>query len=375
MPLHSSSRSPRLLALIALLSPLGASRAQAAPPRAASTPTLPAPQVTLDVEPSGAPASPLWTLRVKNTGSVPLRLVTDPRLLRLELPPAAAAGPRAPKVVVCALPDAARPFGDGDARVLAPGKTYTERFDIRTLCFGEEAARALGAASHISATYGFSGKTLAPPFVVGPLDDGAAPALASARQIAMAARPLAQPTQAPQPASPAAPASPPTAPAAAATTPTTEVPPPRLVVTQTRRVDTDSAGAATLTVTLKNTSSRSVTLAFRPSSLALRVLTPSGGVVLCAPAGLTSVSRELVTTLGAGRSASQTVVLGRVCPPDTFAERGVYEIAASVDNRRTVVAAGTMATFVGVVAAPEPTLLRVRSGRTPLVPGMRATFD
>ena len=112
-------------------------------------------------------------MRVKNTDAAPLRLVTDPRLLRITLPPAPSTDPKqkkAPKPVVCSVPASARPQGDGDARVLAAGKTYTQKFDVRTLCFSDEATRALDAATRFSAAYGFESKSLSAPFVVGPLD-------------------------------------------------------------------------------------------------------------------------------------------------------------------------------------------------------------
>lgn len=359
-------RAPRgALALVAaLVTALAATPAHAAKPAAA--PALPAPQITLDVEPSASASDPLWTLRVKNTGALPLRLVTDPRLLRLELPPSAPAAPSTargkpakPRAVVCALPTDGRPAGDGDAQVLAPGKTYVQRFDVRTLCFGEEAERALAVSPTFTATYGFPERGLTAPFVVGPLDDGKPPTLANAKGIAMGPRPLKQAAAAPIPPS----STPPVAPLE-----------PRLTASQTRAFDARGADAVTLTVTLKNESSRAVPLAFRPSSLVLRITTPSGATASCGPAGPTGLAREFVTYLPPGRSASQSLVLGRACPSDAFDERGIYEIRASVDNRGITVSGG-LDTFVGVVESPRPTLLRLRAGDPVPTPALRATFE
>jgi hypothetical protein len=351
----------------------GKAPAAAAAGKAPPAPALPAPQVTLDVEPSGSAADPVWTLRVKNAGATPLRLVTDPRLLRLELPPTASAAPATargkaakPRVVVCALPADGRPSGDGDALVLAPGKTYAQRFDVRTLCFGDEAERALAASVTFSATYGFPDRGLAPPFVVGPLDTGAPPTQASAKVISMASRSL---KQAAPPTAPTAPTAPTTS-----TASTAAALAPRLTATQTRWLDARSADAATITVTIKNESSRTVALAFRPSSIALFVTTPSGATARCGPAGATGLARELVTFLRPGRSASQSVVLGRVCPWDAFDERGVYEIRASVDNRGTTVA-GDLDTFAGIVDSPSPTQLRQRAGSPPPTPTLRPVLE
>jgi hypothetical protein len=350
-----------------------AGRAQASKPPVA--PALPPPDVALDLEP--AAKGHLWTLRVKNKGSVPLRVVTDPRLVKITFPPveaAASAGKskKAPKAIGCVLPDDSRPWGDGEARVLLPGKTYAQRFDVRTLCFGEAAATALETATHFSASYGFPVPrgALVAPFVVGPVD-GLEPSIANAKEIALADHELTHPSP------PAAPTSTSTSPPQTDTRkPSDELPQPKLTLTQTARVDSGSAENAQITLTLKNESSRAVTLAFRPQTVAFEVVSPSGRRTTCGTPGMTGIGRELLTTLGKDRQSALTLAIGRICPDGTFDERGLYAIGAKVDTRRTSVSGGeSLSLYSGAVTADKPTWLRVRVGRAPFAPELRATID
>lgn len=342
-------------------------------------PSLPPPEVALEVLP--AANGPHWTLRVKNTGSVPLRLVTDPRLLRITLPsaPALAAtkGKKPAKSIICALPASSRPQGDGDARVIAPGKGYTQKLDVRTLCFSEEASRALETATRFSASYGFESKSLVAPFVVGPLDPTEAtptPTHANAKDIAMAERDLGAHSLAPAAAPVTPPASPSTKPPGDSPSNDGAIAPPRLTLSQTTRIDADSADFASLSITLKNESSRAVSLAFRPITLALDIVSPSGRRSTCNVPGQTALARDLVTTVGPDRATSQSIVLGRFCTDGTFDERGIYTVLAHVDTRRTLVP-GAGSLFYGDVVSKTPTLVRVRSGLTPLVPELKPSFD
>lgn len=347
-------------------------------PKKPEAPTLPAPKVTLDVE---IPAQgTLATMRLKNTGEAPLRVVTDVRLLRITVPAPKPEGPlprgkKPPTSVECAIPAQDRPKGDGDAKVLGPGKTYVQRFDLRALCFSAEATRALAAATRISAAYGFEGKGLEAPFAVGPLDPTDAepkPTLANAKEVRMAERDLGAHTS--LEASPAAPSTsahpePPRAddPAAPA--------PPRMTLGTTPRIDTNDELSAGLTVTLKNESSRGVPLAFRTTALVVDVTSPSGQRSTCSVPGLTSLGRDLVPVVGAGRASSLSVVIGRFCPAGTFDERGVYTLSSRIDTRKTTVTAPYPGLFSGVVVASSPTLLRMRAGSAPLAQELRPLIE
>jgi len=352
-------------------------------PKKPAPPALPAPSVALELE---APAQgPVFTMRLKNNGPAPLRVVTDPRLLRVTLPPNAAVAPaakgkKAPKPTVCALPAANRPSGDGDARVLPPGKTYVQKLDIRTLCFSADATAALESATRISAAYGFESKSLLPPFVVSPLDPTEAeptPTLASAKDVQMAERDLGAHSLTPKPApatstSPTAPAS---TPAPAGLPHDADIGLPRLTLVSTPRLDADDAEYATLTATLKNESSRAVSLALRPFVLVLDVTSPSGKTAQCSVAGNTALSRDLLATLGPGRAASLSVALGRFCNQGTFDERGIYSVLAHIDTRKTAVSGRSDGIFSGEIAATAPTLVRVRTGALPPVADWKPKID
>lgn len=334
-------------------------------------PVLPAPSVALDLE---APAQgPLFTMSLKNTGTVPLRVVTDVRLLRLTLPPLPGPvpkGKKAPKPIVCAVPTANRPQGDGDARVLPPGKTYVQKFDVRTLCFSADASAALDAATRISAAYGFDSKSLLPPFVVSPLDPTESeptPTIASAKDVQMAEKDLAAHAVVPKVA--------PVTPSQSGTPRDADIGLPRLSLTATARIDTDSADAATLTATLKNASSRAVSLALRPFVLVLDVTSPSGRTATCNVAGNTALSRDLLATIGPGRAASLSVALGRFCNKGTFDERGIYAVLAHIDTRKTDISGRTDGIFLGEIAAATPSLVRVRAGTVPIVNALKPRID
>ncbi len=350
-------------------------------PKPPAAPALPPPDVALDLEP--AAKGNLWTLRVKNKGSVPLRVVTDPRLVKITFPPAespaAGKSKKPPKPVTCVLPDDARPWGDGEARVLLPGKTYAQKFDVRMLCFGEAAALALETATHFSASYGFPVPrgALVPPFVVGPVD-GLEPSIANAKEISLGDHELSHPgASQPSAAQPTSSTTPATGSAKNDPgKPSDELPPPKLTLTQTARVDSGSAENAQITVNLKNESSRAVTLAFRPQTVSFEVTSPSGRRTTCGTPGMTGIGRELLTTLGKDRQSALTLAIGRICPDGTFDERGLYSIGAKVDTRRTTVSGGeSLSLYSGAVSADKPTWLRVRTGRAPAVTDLRPTFD
>jgi hypothetical protein len=387
-PCYLSGMRPLRFALLlaALVAPALAPRpaladppAKAPPkPKKPEAPALPAPQVTLDVE---LPAQgTLATMRLKNTGEAPLRVVTDARLLRITVPAPKPEGPlprgKKPETTVqCAVPAQDRPKGDGEAKVLGPGKTYVQRFDLRTLCFSEQATRALAAATRISAAYGFEGKGLEAPFAVGPVDPTDAeskPAIANAKEVRMAERDLGAHTSL-EPAK--APTSAPGTAADPRADDASAPAPPRLSLAATPRIDTNDELSASLSVTLKNESSRGVALAFRTTALVVDVLSPSGQRSTCSVPGLTSLGRDLVPVVGAGRASSLAVVIGRFCPAGTFDERGVYTLTSRIDTRKTTVTAPFPGLFSGVVVATAPTLLRMRAGAPPRTPELRPVIE
>ncbi len=398
-------RAPLLaLSLGALSSP-----SAAAPPRAGAAAPLPSPRITLEITPGEADAP--WSLRVKNEGEVPLRLVADPRLLRLTItPPKTELSPRKKpeKPFVCALPEDARPTNDiVGARVLGPGKSFSQRFDVRFFCFGAAAEAALARGGQVVATYGFvsNARKITGPYAVGPID-GLEPALASMK--AIEARPLTLPPHAagapvpapapsstpptaspapssatsPTPTSVTSPAPPSTAtpPPATSPAPSSEaaqegaLPPPQLVLTSTPTVDVAEASGAMVPVSLRNASSRPVTLFFRPSTLGFDATSPSGGQARCSLAIAPPAIRELFSTVPPRGAIGDALALDQLCPGGFFAERGIYTLRAHLDTRR-VPADPRLGAFQGDVLAGAPTLVRVRTGRAPSLEALKPSFD
>jgi len=164
-----------------------------APHAVAATP-LPSPKAALTVSTVSAKR---WTMRVENTGDVPVRIVADPYLLSLEIMvPAGGDGSskKAAKAhtVRCSLPADMRPSSDTSrGLVLPPGTAYSESFDPRMYCFGARESAGLVRGARVIAHYGFSaphgakkkGAALPPPFVVSPIASAEHPNQASAAPV------------------------------------------------------------------------------------------------------------------------------------------------------------------------------------------------
>lgn len=308
---------------------------------------LPAPDVTLAVEPTSATG---WVLTVKNAGNVPVRLAADARLLRLFVtPPAASAStkgkPPAPKTIECVLPSSMRE--EGRTLVLAPGARYSEAFDPRLFCLDTKVA----PGASVAARFGFpakpGAKVLEAPFVVAPLTPG----LASVKELAASAWVLPEPS---------------TSPSASASS-----------VAKPYQPLTASAGAphsvadgstADLTIRVKNTSTAAVTVYARPQLVDARVLTPRGYPVHCGgPISQPAPISDFVTTLGVGQEWSATVPLGKLCPAHTFDVPGLYlvvPILRAPPISKTV-AGGAKNVFAGDVVSSTPQLLRIETGKKP----------
>lgn len=124
-----TSPSMCALAILATATASVAAPAKTAPPE--PSPALPAPQVTLKVTP-GAGGAP-WRLQIENKGEGPVRIPADPRLLVIDLTPAATseeiadtkknakkkdAAPPDPRR--CVLPDDTRPTSDETQELIIP---------------------------------------------------------------------------------------------------------------------------------------------------------------------------------------------------------------------------------------------------------------
>lgn len=306
---------------------------------------LPAPEVSLAVDPAGATG---WVLTVKNGGSVPVRLAADARLLRLFVtPPVASASGKAkvptPKAVECVLPSSMRE--EGRTLVLGPGARYTEAFDPRLFCLDTKVAPGSSVAARLGFPAKPGAKVLDAPFVLTPLTPG----LASVKELAAPTWVVPDPSASGNASATPKPYQPLSARAGAA----------RSVADVT---------TADVTIHVKNTSGASVTVYARPQLVDARVITPRGYPVTCTgPLAQPAPIADFVTTLGAGQEWSATVPLAGLCPAHTFDVPGLYLVvpvlrAPAISKS---VAGGAKNVFAGEVAAATPQLVRIETGKKP----------
>ncbi len=330
-------------------------RASAAPPSPSSAPP---PRLALTVT-GEAPDRP-WTLRVENLDDVPVRLVADARLLILEVTPEGAE-----HSIRCALPSDMRPGGDDErGLILPPRRAYAETFDPRLYCFGTREAAALIAGANVVAHLGWMprGKRTKPPYVAAPIE-GVEPERAPLMEIISDARHLPAPP----------PPSPVEAGGAPRVAPEGDVAP-KLLLSGPHRVDVGTPVDVALPITLTNQGPRSVTLLFRPETLAFDVIGPTGSTPCKWAVSATSPIRELFTTVPPHGSASVAVSLSALCEAATFESPGIYSATPRLDTRHASGQSINLRTFDAELASPEPTLIRVRAARVPL-PRARPTLE
>jgi hypothetical protein len=318
-------------------------------PAAPPAPEYPAPSVTLAIEAPSPEAA--WTMRVTNTGAVPLHLTADAHLLSFDV-----TAPGAKRAVHCELPRVMRPDDEDTSRALVvpPGRSYAEKLDPRLFCFGARDGAALVPDAKVVAHLGSPAKGhLGPPYVVEPIE-GLEPRVAAAKEIVSEAA-----TIGPVPAASA----------------TAEAAPRPLAIHTPAYVDTDDARDLALEVDLKNQTARSVTFLLRPETLTFDVTGPSGvGVtdpsptVRCAPHGDPNTSvRDAFTTVRAEGRTALTVMLAVLCPEHTFDHAGLYAVRAKLDTRHASGRQVGLQTLDAEVPADAVTRVRVRIpiGRPP----------
>lgn len=358
-------------------------------PKAKEPPAPPPPARMWLIAPSaGSP----WTLRIDNEGDRPMRIAADVRLLQLEIERGSAAKRRRRKPVRCKAPASMRPksFPEKRALLLPPGHSYIQHFDPHLLCFGKDAT-ALAGGALVRARLGWdpppkwSRKPPSAPFIVESTDDPAA--FAPARQLT--APPIILSYALPRPDAEAIPPDSPPARPGKSRTPASAPPPkekpapprdkpaapppappvvdanaPRLELTSGRWSDASSPRKITIKVTAKNAGKRPMTVALRPRMLEFRIKGPSGRVVCDASPATDSVPRDLFRTLKPGAHTSFRVLLRELCPDTAFKREGLYRIKAVLHANESG-AAYDLDAYTAVVAAEDPTLLRLRSAPEP----------
>jgi hypothetical protein len=308
-------------------------KAPAAPP---ATPPPP-PPVKLSLEIPSTVG--LWTMHLTNEGDVPVIVVADARLLRLEVTARGAARAR-----TCDLPADMRPQDDLQrALVLAPEHEYVERFDPRLYCLQGADLEALAPTSIVVARLGWPGAGSSPPLEIAAVD-GVKPDIAPRKNIE--SEPVSIPDEIDASSEPAH----------------RSADAPKLLLSAARAVDAESPNALEIPVTLVNEGSRAIVVRFRPETIGFDVIGP-GGAQRCAwPALPAAPLPSLFTTLAPRASTTLELELAAYCPTRTFDQNGLFLVRPLLDTRAASGAHIGVRAFEGVVAAKAPTLVRLHRG-------------
>lgn len=303
-----------------------------------AAPALPAPDVKLRVEPH---ANKPWRVEVVNSGSTPLRIVADARLLRLtiEPPPSTAPlkkGQKPPAPTECALPGSMR--SNERTLTLAAGAKWAEDIDPRLYCLDRIDKLVDGAI--LTARLGWAppktGK-LAAPFAVVPESAD----VASAKEIAAPSIVLDADMYAVKPNGGLGP----------------------VVASPGGARSVGSGKDATAAIVLRNIGAESHTLYARPQLVDAFVLNPRGQLVACKGAPvLPAPIMDFVTKLAPNGVWQASVPLDNLCPADTFDRPGLYLVTPTIHLPPMPQVQNEVS---GDVSADRPQLLRVETGSKP----------
>ncbi|HEY1955472.1 MAG TPA: hypothetical protein VGH28_07665 [Polyangiaceae bacterium] len=322
---------------------LGAAKpaAKKAPP----PPTQPPPQVSLTL------VAPIpdrgWTVTLSNTGTDPVRIVADPRLVSFDVTSAG-------HDVHCALPADMRPSTDTvDTLAVPPGRSWSARIDPTLYCFAGTAAAALVPGATVTATFGFSPAGNSPPYALTPIggDGGVGPARqVTAPVVTLAAAQTLADAGAPQTAADSA-------------APPSNRYPVHVKIALPARLDTWRAFEQNVTVTITNDTDRTIRTLIAAPTLGFVIQTPEGHVYHCGADTPATAIAELVTTLRPHGRTAQSVDIGAVC--GTFLRQpGLYRVRPRLDTRQTTPPPGPGEFWNGQTVG-DPMLLRIRAGEDP----------
>src|SRR5580700_709936 len=318
------------------LAPASAGAAAGPAPKARRSATVPAPPpapspVKLSLEIPSTVG--LWTMHVSNEGTVPVIVVADARLLRLEVTARGAA--RARK---CELPADMRPQDDLQRPlVLAPQHEYVERFDPRLYCLLGADLDALAPMSIVVARLGWPGVGSSPPLELAALD-GVKPDIAPRKSIE------SDPISIPDEIDDSSDREP--GPSDA----------PKLALSAARAVEAASPNALEIPVSLTNKSGRAIVVRFRPETVGFDVVGPGGTQRCNWPALPTAPTPDLFTTLAPKATTTLDLELSAYCPTRVFDQDGLLIVRPRLDTRAASGAHIGVRAFDGIVAAKAPTL-------------------
>lgn len=367
-----------------------------------------------------------WSLRINNSSDEAFTLNGDPRLLWFEV-----AVPGQTRPTLCQLPPEMRPKEDSGGNVsLEPGATYERHFDPRFYCFDGGSQKTLVPGAVVHAFFGWPHKTKTSwkrgkrvevtlpaeaPFVASlqppeeenppkaqtqPLFDISTPEQAASNEAA-AEKPSVEAASAHRPdakdleGEPAkqAPESPSAPQAAPSSTDIKNLdgnsfalnseyrlwsgdaqdanldPAIPLDITVTRGSDAANERSASIEISLRNHSKKSVYLYFRRELTTVSVLTPDG-VLECPPADETRAPSQLLfQRLAPGQRSAYPARLIELCPRGTFARPGLYLVNADLNAEYGADAGESenLVAFVGSLKSTRPVPVRIRTGEQPFL--------
>jgi hypothetical protein len=317
-------------------------------PRKPEPPPLPAPDLKLTID-APSPEAP-WTVRIENTGTIPLRIVADARLIALDITPADAKPNARP--TKCELPGDMRPSDDDDrSLVLPPGRAFVDKIDPRLFCFGAHNAGALVAGSSVLPR--LVGSRDLP--VVAPIEE-VEPVVATAHEWSGLTSTIGAPV----------------VPSAKEATRARS-----LAISTPAFVDVSRAPEVAIPITTKNESNASIVFLLRPETVALDITGPSGiGVtdpsptVHCAWSGPPPTPiRDLFAHVAPHGTDALSVLPSVLCPEGTLDYPGLYVVRARLDTRHASGVPIGLHTLDAEVAGETTTRLRVRetTGKAPAI--------
>jgi hypothetical protein len=284
-------------------------------------------------------------MRVTNDGDVPVTIVADARLLSLDVTPRSVRKPEH-----CELPGEMRPQDDlARPLVLAPKRSYAERFEPRLYCLEGSRLDALAPGAIVTATLGWSGHGTRPPLMVSPIE-GLESRVAPSKSIK--SLPIALPDE---PTPTLAPVKEEAEAAARGETTT-------FALESARSVDAASPSDIAIPITLVNRGHRAAIVRFRPETLGFEVVGPRG-TDHCSWSALPGApTPDLFAAIGPGATTTLTIVLSAYCPAGVLERSGLYVVRAALDTRKASGAEIGIRSFDGQVIATSPTIVRLRRG-------------
>ncbi|KYF57252.1 hypothetical protein BE08_16945 [Sorangium cellulosum] len=139
---------------------------------------------------------------------------------------------------------------------------------------------------------------------------------------------------------------------------------PRLELKSEPWSDAASPRSIVVRVSARNAGRRPMTVAIRSRMFEFHVAGPNGTTVCQASPPTGAIPRDMYRTLKAGASVDVSILLREVCPANTFAREGLYEVTATLHANEPGTGLGLDA-YTATVTAREPTLLRVKSAPEP----------